>query len=213
VSTVRRIAEQTDLLALNAAIEAARAGAAGRGFAVVADEVRKLAEQAQRAADDVVRLTRAVTAQIDATTEAMGRSAARVSEIESLSREVDEALTTISSSAERTRAAAGAVSAEADRTAETVAEAVTGMTSIARTAEGHAAAAQQVSASTQEQSAACEQLSSASTQLVQGSMQLRQLVGTLRVESPNDYGTGGGEENFAGSNSSAGSGTLTFTSE
>lgn len=213
VSTVSRIAEQTDLLALNAAIEAARAGAAGRGFAVVADEVRKLAEQAQRAADDVVRLTRAVTAQIDATTEAMGRSAARVSEIESLSREVDEALTTISSSAERTRAAAGAVSAEADRTAETVAEAVTGMTSIARTAEGHAAAAQQVSASTQEQSAACEQLSSASTQLVQGSMQLRQLVGTLRVESPNDYGTGGGEENFAGSNSSAGSGTLTFTSE
>ncbi|MGH7711235.1 MAG: methyl-accepting chemotaxis protein, partial [Gemmatimonadaceae bacterium] len=62
VSTVSRIAEQTDLLALNAAIEAARAGAAGRGFAVVADEVRKLAEQAQRAADDVVRLTRAVTA-------------------------------------------------------------------------------------------------------------------------------------------------------
>ena len=213
VSTVSRIAEQTDLLALNAAIEAARAGAAGRGFAVVADEVRKLAEQAQRAADDVVRLTRAVTAQIDATTEAMGRSAARVSEIESLSREVDEALTSISNSAERTRAAAGAVSAEADRTAETVSEAVTGMTSIARTAEGHAAAAQQVSASTQEQSAACEQLSSASTQLVQGSLQLRQLVGTLRVESSNDYGTDGGEENFAGSNSAAGSGTLTFTSE
>jgi hypothetical protein len=87
------------------------------------------------------------------------------------------------------------------------------MTSIARTAEGHAAAAQQVSASTQEQSAACEQLSSASTQLVQGSLQLRQLVGTLRVESSNDYGTDGGAENFAGSNSAAGSGTLTFTSE
>lgn len=213
VSTVSRIAEQTDLLALNAAIEAARAGAAGRGFAVVADEVRKLAEQAQRAADDVVRLTRTVTAQIDATTEAMGRSAARVAEIESLSREVDEALTTISNSAERTRAAASAVSAEADRNAETVAEAATGITSIARTAEGHAAAAQQVSASTQEQSAACEQLSSASTQLVQGSMQLRQLVGTLRVESTEDYGIGGGEENFAGSNSSSGSATLTLTSE
>ncbi len=213
VSTVSRIAEQTDLLALNAAIEAARAGAAGRGFAVVADEVRKLAEQAQRAADDVVRLTRAITAQIDATTEAMGRSAARVSEIESLSREVDEALTTISSSAERTRTAAGAVSAEAERNADTVAEAVSGMTSIARTAEGHAAAAQQVSASTQEQSAACEQLSSASTQLVQGSLQLRELVGTLRVESPNDYGTGGGDANFAGSNSAGGKATLTLTSK
>jgi methyl-accepting chemotaxis protein len=212
VTTVSRIAEQTDLLALNAAIEAARAGAAGRGFAVVADEVRKLAEQAQRAADDVVRLTRAVTSQIDATTEAMGRSAARVAEIESLSREVDEALSSISSSAERTRAAAGAVSSEADRNAETVTEAVSGMAAIARTAEGHAAAAQQVSASTQEQSAACEQLSSASTQLVHGSLQLRELVGTLRLEArEGDYGTDGGEENFAGSKSSGGSATLTLT--
>ncbi|MGQ0539316.1 MAG: methyl-accepting chemotaxis protein [Gemmatimonadaceae bacterium] len=214
VSTVSRIAEQTDLLALNAAIEAARAGAAGRGFAVVADEVRKLAEQAQRATDDVVRLTRAVTAQVDATTDAMGRSAARVAEIESLSRDVDEALTSITTSAERTREAALAVSAEADRNADTVGTAANGITLIARTAEGHAAAAQQVSASTQEQSAACEQMSSASTQLLQGSMQLRSLVSSFRVaNSPEAQGTSGGDPNFAGSNSSGGSATLTRTSE
>ena len=183
VASVSRIAEQTDLLALNAAIEAARAGAAGRGFAVVADEVRKRAEQAQAAADDVVRLTSVVTARVATTARAMEAGASRVGEIERVSRDIDGALRTITAAAERTRDAAGSVTKAAERNVDVVSTAARGVESIARTAEGHAAAAQEVSASTQEQSAACEQMSSASAQLLAGSTQLRQLVGGLKTHA------------------------------
>ncbi|HEU4993787.1 MAG TPA: methyl-accepting chemotaxis protein [Gemmatimonadaceae bacterium] len=181
VKTVGSIAEQTNLLALNAAIEAARAGESGRGFAVVADEVRKLAEQAQRAAEDIVQLTGTVTSRVTSSSRVMQTGAERVIEIERVSREIDDALQAISGAAERARTAADQVAVAAAANAAAVTTATTGLDSIARTAENHAAAAEQVSASTQQQSAACEEMNTASNELLQGSTQLRELVGGLRT--------------------------------
>jgi methyl-accepting chemotaxis protein len=181
VVSVSRIAEQTNLLALNASIEAARAGAAGRGFAVVAAEVAKLAEQTQTAAEDVARLTEAVTTRVTTTSRAMEGSATHVAEIERVGRELNGALATIVGAAERTRHSAAMVTSAAQENVRAVEGAAQNLGLVARTAEGHAAAAMQVSASTEEQSAACEQMTSASTQLLLGSRQLKGLVGELRT--------------------------------
>lgn len=182
VAIVSRIAEQTNLLALNAAIEAARAGSAGRGFAVVADEVRKLAEQAQTAADDVVQLTAVVTARVGSTTLAMQAGSSRVREIQQLSRDIDAALSEITTAARDTLAAAADVTVAADENVNAVLGASAGIAQAARTAEGHAAAAQEVSASTQEQSAACEEMSSASSSLLTGASRLKEIVSGLRAK-------------------------------
>ena len=181
IAVIKELADQTNLLALNAAIEAARAGDAGRGFAVVADEVRKLAESSHLAAQDIVQLTGHVTSRVAQSARAMETSTARVAEIERVSRDIDEALTSITAAAEKTRLAASGASEAAEANLAAAEGAVTDVQAIARTAESHAAAAQEVSAATEEQSAACEQMTSASHHLLEGSTQLRQLVAGLRT--------------------------------
>ena len=56
ITTITKVADQTNLLSINASIEAEKAGDYGQGFIVVAREIRRLADQTAVATLDIERL-------------------------------------------------------------------------------------------------------------------------------------------------------------
>ena len=78
ITTITKVADQTNLLSINAAIEAEKAGEYGQGFIVVAREIRRLADQTAVATLDIERLVEQMQEAVTEGVAEMGRFAADV---------------------------------------------------------------------------------------------------------------------------------------
>ncbi len=84
LTTITKVADQTNILSLNAAIEAEKAGEAGRGFAVVAAEIRRLADQTSVSTWDIEQMLKEMQSAVSASVMGMDKFA------EDIRRSVDE---------------------------------------------------------------------------------------------------------------------------
>lgn len=66
ITTIAKVADQTNLLSLNTAIEAEKAGEYGRSFAVIAREIRRLADQTANATVDIEKMVNEMVSAVSA---------------------------------------------------------------------------------------------------------------------------------------------------
>ncbi|MFM7205239.1 MAG: methyl-accepting chemotaxis protein [Planctomycetaceae bacterium] len=78
ITTITKVADQTNLLSINAAIEAEKAGEYGQGFLVVAREIRRLADQTAVATLDIERLVEQMQEAVNAGVAEMERFSTEV---------------------------------------------------------------------------------------------------------------------------------------
>lgn len=117
VTTITKVADQTNLLSLNAAIEAEKAGEYGRGFAVVASEIRRLADQTAVATYDIGQMVKEIQSAVSAGVMGMDKFSEEVrrgmQEVQHVGGELSQIIQQVQSLAPRVERASEGMQAQA----------------------------------------------------------------------------------------------------
>ncbi|HEY8607341.1 MAG TPA: methyl-accepting chemotaxis protein [Noviherbaspirillum sp.] len=95
LTTITKVADQTNILSLNAAIEAEKAGEAGRGFSVVATEIRRLADQTSIATWDIEQMLKEMQSAVSASVMGMDKFSEEIRRSVEENREVGDSLKSV----------------------------------------------------------------------------------------------------------------------
>ncbi|GIZ52008.1 methyl-accepting chemotaxis protein [Noviherbaspirillum aridicola] len=95
LTTITKVADQTNILSLNAAIEAEKAGDAGRGFSVVATEIRRLADQTSIATWDIEQMLKEMQSAVSASVMGMDKFSEEIRRSVEVSRDVGDGLKSV----------------------------------------------------------------------------------------------------------------------
>jgi methyl-accepting chemotaxis protein WspA len=95
LTTITKVADQTNILSLNAAIEAEKAGEAGRGFSVVATEIRRLADQTSVSTWDIEQMLKEMQSAVSASVMGMDKFAEEVRRSVGEARDTAEQLSSV----------------------------------------------------------------------------------------------------------------------
>ena len=137
VTTIAKVADQTNLLSVNAAIEAEKAGEQGRGFLVVAREIRRLADQTASATVDIESMVREMQSAVGAGVMEMDRFAEKVrrgvDEVVASSRQMAEVIAQVEANAARFRIVADGMASQSQGAA-TISDSMGGLATSAKRA-------------------------------------------------------------------------------
>ena len=168
VTTITKVADQTNLLSVNAAIEAEKAGEQGRGFLVVAREIRRLADQTAGATSEIETIVGEMQSAVGAGVMEMDRFAEKVrrgvDEVVASSRQMTQVIEQVEANAARFRTVSDGMASQSQGAA-TISDSMTALAGAAKRAVESA-----------------EEFGRTASELQRASQVLRQSVGAFKLK-------------------------------